>query len=111
MTTIEPPGPSPASAWAIICRAAARSQVERAPHGDVDRAAEAVHVGLIERLAIAVGGVAHRDVEPAERRHGFVDQPLDRGLLGHVAGQQDGPAAGALDFGHGARPRREARWR
>ena len=38
----------------------------------------------IKQLAIAVGGVAHGDIEPAEGRHGLGHQPFDLFLVGDV---------------------------
>ena len=72
--------------------------MEGSPHGYVHRAAKAGHVGLEKRFAVAVGGIADRNVQPAKCRHRGFDHALDRGLVGHVAGQQDGAAAGALDL-------------
>jgi hypothetical protein len=43
--------------------------VERAPHRHIDRPPKTGHVGLKEQLAVAIGGVADRDVQAAELAH------------------------------------------
>ena len=51
--------------------------VQRTPHGDIDGAAKASHIGLKEQLAVAKGSVADGDIQPAKLTHGLSDQLLD----------------------------------
>ena len=73
-------------------------RVKGAPHGHVDGAAEAGHVGLVERLAIAVGRVGHGDVEPAEAATVSATMCSTADCVGHVGLQQQCPAGRPPDF-------------
>jgi len=64
-------------------------QVKRAPHRDVDGAAKPFHVRDVKNLAIAVGGVADRDVQATKAFHRVGDEPLDRLLIGDVGLKRD----------------------
>ena len=69
-----------------------------APHRDVDGPLEAGQIGLVERLAIAVDGVAHGDVEPPEFADHAADHLLDGLVVRHVGLECQRPTPEAADL-------------
>ncbi len=63
-------------------------QMKGAPHRDVDGSLEAGQVGLVERLPIAVCGVADGDVKLSELAHDAADHLLDRPVVRHIGLQR-----------------------
>ena len=72
-------------------------QVEGAPHGHIDGAAKAGHVGFVEQFAIAVGRVADGDIEFAKFGNRSLHQVFDGLQLGHIGLDGDGSRAGVSD--------------
>ena len=93
MNTITPPPP-----WAIICRDCAAEQMKGAPHRHVHGPLKAREIGLIKRLAIAIDGVAHGDVEPPEFADHATDHLLDGLVVRHVGANRERPASRAADL-------------
>ena len=72
--------------------------VEGAPHGHVDGAAETGHVGAVEEVFVAMGGIRDEDVQAAEFRGCLGNHPVHSLLVGHVDLIRGCPAAEATNL-------------